>query len=75
MNINEKLKNERNEFGKLVSRGNQTYIEHIGYFHIAHTNFYKRQLLLAFSGVPMSNLAPMKNSFGVQGNLQPFIFK
>ena len=38
------------------------------HFHIAHTNFL-RTPLFRILGVPMNNLAPMKNCPVVQGNL------
>ena len=39
-------------------------------FHIAQTNFFLRTPSFPIQGVPMNNLAPMKNCpGGVQGNL------
>ena len=38
------------------------------HFHIAQTNFF-RTPSFHIQGVPMNNLAPMKNCPGVQGNL------
>ena len=48
------------------------------HFHIAHTNFL-RTTSFRIQGVPINNLAPMKNCPGVQGNLnwmpgQTFLF-
>ena len=34
------------------------------HFHIAHTNFFRTPLLFRIQGVPMNNLAPMKNCPG-----------
>ena len=39
------------------------------HFHIAHTKGFLGQLRFAFRGVPINNLAPIKNCSGVQGNL------
>ena len=38
------------------------------HFNIAHTKFFW-DTFVSLSGVPMNNLAPMKNCPGVQGNL------
>ena len=39
------------------------------HFHIAHTMIFLRTPSFRIWGVPMNNLAPMKNCPGVQGNL------
>ena len=39
------------------------------HFHIAHAKMILRTTGFRIQGVPMNNLAPMKNCPGVQGNL------